>query len=103
MLVARKVALCHMSLHMRISPQCSTGQQFKLNMEKGTTVGARLDEERGVINSNRHYVKSLVEAVLVCAQQGLALREHNDAMGDFSKDPGNFRVLVKLLSKHDES
>ena len=49
-------------------------------------------------------MKALVEAVLVCVQQGLAaLREHNDATGDFSKDPGNFRVLVKLLSKHDES
>ena len=50
-------------------------QQFNMNMEKGTTVGAKLDQERRrVINSNGHYVKALVEAILVCAQQGLALR-----------------------------
>ena len=30
------------------------------------------------------------------------LRGHSDAMEDSSKNPGNFRVLVKLLSKHDE-
>ena len=71
-------------------------------MEKGTTVGARLDQQRRrVINSNRHYVKALVEAI-VCAQQGLALRGHTDAMDDSSKNPVNFRVLVKLLSKYDE-
>ena len=74
-------------------------QQFKLNMEKGTTVGATLDQERRVINNDRHYVKALVEAILVCAQQGLTLKEHSHAMNDSS---GNFRVIVKLLLKHDE-
>ena len=70
-------------------------QQFKLNMEKGTTVGATLDQERRVINNDRHYV----EAILVCAQQGLTLKGHSHAMNDSSS---NFRVLVKLLLKHDE-
>ena len=55
-------------------------------MEKGTTVGARLDQERKrVINSDRNYVKALVEAIHVCAQQGLALRGHSDAMDDYKK------------------
>ena len=72
-------------------------------MEKGTTVGARLDQERKrVINSDRNYVKALVEAIHVCAQQGLALRGHSDAMDDSLKKNGNFRVLVKLLSKCGE-
>ena len=74
-------------------------QHFKLNMEKGTTVGATLDQERRVINNDRHYVKALVEAIIVCAQQGLTLKGHSHAMNDPS---GNFRVIVKLLSKHDE-
>ena len=77
-------------------------QQFKLNVVRGITVGARLDQEgRKVINSNRHYVKALTEAILVCAHQGIALRGHGDSMDDSSKNPGNFRVLVKLLSNHE--
>ena len=92
----------HVSSHAHKSAMLNW-QQFKLNMEKGTTVGARLDQERRrVINSNCHYVKALVEVILVCAQQGLALRGHSDAMDDSSINPGNFRVSVKLLSKHDD-
>ena len=92
----------HVSSHAHKSAMLNW-QQFKLNMEKGTTVGARLDQERRrVINSNCHYVKALVEAILVCAQQGLVLGGHSDAMDDSSINPGNFRVLVKLLSKHDD-
>ena len=92
----------HASSHAHKSAMLNW-QQFKLNVVRGTTVGARLDQEgRKVINSNRHYVKALTEAILVCAQQGIALRGHGDSMDDSSKNPGNFRVLVKLLSKHDE-
>ena len=88
--------MSHVSSHAHKSAMLNW-QQFKLNMEKRTTVGARLEEERSrVLNSNHHYVKALVEAILVCAQQGLALRGHNDVMNDSLKNPGNFRVLVKL-------
>ena len=38
----------------------------------------------------------------MCAQQGLALRGHGDNMDDPNKNPGNFRVLVNLVSKHDD-
>ena len=38
----------------------------------------------------------------MCAQQGKTLRGHSDSMNDAWKNPGNFMVLVKLLSKHDE-
>lgn len=79
-------------------------QQFNLNMARGTTVGARLDQEgRRVISNNRHYVKTLAESILLCAQQGIALRGHGDNMDDSSKNAGNFKAIVKLLSKHDET
>ena len=66
-------------------------QQFKLNTARGTTVGARLDKEgRKIIRNNRHYVKSIAEAILLCAQQGIALRGHEETMEDPSINPGNF-------------
>ena len=56
-----------------------------------------------MITKNRHYVRSLAEIILVCAQQGLTLRGHDDNMDDPNKNPGNFRVLVNLMSKHDDA
>lgn len=77
-------------------------EQFKLNLQRGCTVGERLDNEsKKEIKRNRHYVKSLAEIILTCAQQGLALRGYGDSMDDPSINPGNFKVLVSLLSKHD--
>ena len=61
-------------------------------MARGTTVGARLDQVgRRAISSNHHYVKTLAESILPCAQQGTALRGHGDNMGDSSKNAGNFK------------
>lgn len=78
--------------------------QFKLSMARGTTVGARLDQEgRRVIRDNHHYVKTLAASILLCAYQGIVLREHGHNMDVSSKNAGNFKVIVKLLSKHDET
>ena len=78
-------------------------EQFKLNVAQDETFGARLDREsQNVIKKNRHYVKSVAEACLVCAQGGIALRGHEETMKDSTKNPGNFRALVRLLSRHDE-
>ena len=84
MLVVRKGPWPLMHLHIRI-------------------IGERLDNEgKRMISRNRHYVKSLAEVVLLCAQQGLALRGHGDSMDDPCKNPGNFKVLVNHVSKHDD-
>lgn len=47
----------------------------------------------------------LIECLLFCAQQGIALRGHRESMEDLQKpsmNPGNFRSLVKFLSKHND-
>jgi len=71
-------------------------------MYKGDALLVRLDNEcKKEIKRNRHYVKSLADIILTCAQQGLALTGHGDSMDDASVNPGNFKVLVSLLSKLD--
>ena len=51
-----------------------------------------------VIRKNREYIEALIEVVLYCAQQGIALRGHDES-NDLS-NPGNFKCPVKLLSRH---
>ena len=51
-----------------------------------------------VISDNRKYISILMEAILYCAQQGIALRGHNESQD--SLNPGNFRALMTLLSHH---
>ena len=49
------------------------------------------------------YVKSLLECVLYCAQQGIAFRGHCETnVGDSGINVGNFRALVSLQSRHNE-
>jgi hypothetical protein len=40
-----------------------------------------------------------MEAIMFCAQQGIALLGHRESDEDDS-NPGNFRCLIQLLSRH---
>lgn len=43
----------------------------------------------------------MAEVILTCAQQGIALRGHGDSMDDLASNPGNFKMLLHTLSRHD--
>lgn len=51
-----------------------------------------------VIKENREYINVLMEAIIFCAQQGIAFRGHRE--GEDDSNPGNFRSLIHLLSRH---
>ena len=53
------------------------------------------------IIDNRTYVKALLESLLFCAH-GIALRGHREPMEDSSINPGDFRSLVSLMSRHSD-
>ena len=96
------VLACHES--SRAHKACAlTAEQFRLNMERQCTISQRLSTEyKELVQNNRHYVKCLATVALICAQQGIALRGHGDDMHDPSVNPGNFKVIVNLLSHYDE-
>ena len=81
-------------------------KQFKLSKIKDASIVVLLDRQgKKVIQGNHQYVKALLECLLFCAQQGITLRDHRESMEDLqdpSMNPGNFRSLVKLLSKHND-
>ena len=49
---------------------------------------------------NRHYLKTILEVLLVCSQQEIALRGHDESMKSLSR--GNFLEILKLIASHDE-
>ena len=72
--------------------------QYKLNMLHKTTIS----EQLGLcwnkqIAENRHYmyIRSLVEIVLICSHQEIALRGHKE--GEESMNRGNFLEIPYFL------
>ena len=53
------------------------------------------DHHREVVRRNREVLKSIVECLLFCARQNIALRGHGI-------DEGNFMALIQFRAEHDE-
>lgn len=76
-------------------------EQYKLNHQRGTTIGQRLDNlGKQAIKDNRHFIKTVAAILLVCAKQEIAIRGHDER--EDSKNPGNFLSILKLIAAHDE-
>ena len=76
-------------------------QEYAKNKESRTSVANRLDAARfQLITKNQHYLKKILEVLMVCSQQEIALRGHDESMKSLNK--GNFLEILKLFSIHDE-
>lgn len=77
----------------------ATWKEYETRSKTGDSIGCQLDRMGSkVINENRKYVMCVMEAILYCSQQGIALRGHDESHD--SLNPGNFRSLMTLLSLH---
>ena len=75
-------------------------QEHAKNKESGTSVAKRLDAARSqLIMKNQHYLKMILEVLMVCSQQEITLRGHDASMKSLNK--GNFLEILKLISSHD--
>ena len=76
-------------------------QEFVNNKASGTSIADRLDATRSqLIAKNQHYLKTILEVLLLCSQQEIALRGHDESMK--SPNRGNFLEILKLIASHDE-
>ena len=76
-------------------------REFEVRAKSGNSDAMQLDNMgTQQIGQNRVYVKALMEAVLFSSQQGIAFRGHNE--GEDSLNPGNFKALMTLLSRHSQ-
>ncbi len=74
--------------------------QYKVTVSSGMSVATRLDNARKEqITKNRHYLLSLIHALMFCATQEIALRGHRENTS--SNNKGNFLELVDLLAIYD--
>ena len=53
------------------------------------------------ITENRHILKCIAEAVLLCGRQCIALRGNNENVAS-SGNPGNFLAVLRTIAGHDE-
>ena len=54
--------------------------QYKLNHAQGKTLPERIGKCCSeAIQQNRHYLKTIVEVILLCAKQDLALQGHRES------------------------
>ena len=75
-------------------------EENKHNTSRGTSIAHRLEAGKlQEIQSNRHYLISIVQVLLFCAHQEIALRGHDES--EKSANRGNFLELLHLLAKHD--
>ena len=97
------ILTCHDSKCATHKGSVVAWKQFKLTIANDASIGVHLDRQgKKIIEDNRQYVKALLESLLFCAQQGIALRGHRESMEDSSTNPGNFRSLVSLMSRHND-
>ena len=54
-------------------------------------------------NKNVHVLKSIIETVVFCGKQNLPLRGHRDDRTSSSSNRGNFRVVLEMMAKRDET
>ena len=87
--------------------KCETHKQavtcwndYTINTQGHTTVVHRLDSaQKQLIESNRHYIRTVAKVFLLCAKQDLALRGHRENYE--SKNRGNFKEILTLVANHD--
>ena len=74
--------------------------QYTLNLQQGTTISERMGSAKAQqIESNRHYMKTIAEILLVCSHQEIALRGHRESQTSLNR--GNFREILELVANHD--
>jgi hypothetical protein len=82
---------------------CSADSFVRRVESPETTTVAMIDKTRMAnIERNRAILKSIVEAIVFCGRQCIALRgdSHTEGMNT-EGNPGNFLAVLKLLAKHN--
>lgn len=80
------------------------GQSFLDSVHKPEqNVNNLLDvKRRKNIETNRHIVKCIAEAILFCGRQCIALRGDNEDLSKNSGNVGNFLAALQMIANHDK-
>ena len=91
-------------IHTHARAQCSyasvglaQAHPNKKNTQKRTTIADRLDSARSL--QVQHYIKTVAEVILLCAQQDIGLRGHRESQSSLNR--GNFLEILSLVASQD--
>ena len=71
---------CHDRCKTHMQAEVAWNEYIK-NKASGTSIANRLDAPRSqLIFKNRHYLKTILQILLVCSQQEIALQWHDESM-----------------------
>ena len=74
--------------------------QYRLNSQCGTSIAQRIGTSHSqLVTNNRHYIKSVIEVLLLCGCQEIALRGHRESRSSLKR--GNFLEILHLVASHD--
>lgn len=91
-----------MKLHVNSSGHLFAAERYAsfLATKKQGSVASQLnDAQVTFVAENRQYLKSIVDVVMVCARQGIALRGHRESEDKLNR--GNFLALQDLVAKYN--
>ena len=74
-------------------------KQFKATSQTGSIAEQLWNNRREIIEKNRHYIKTVAEILLLCCQQDVPLRGHDESITSLNK--GNFKEFLSLVANHD--
>ncbi|XP_011407407.1 PREDICTED: zinc finger MYM-type protein 1-like [Amphimedon queenslandica] len=88
------------SLSQRHLNAAAAWADFENNQQSQHSIRSTLSQAwKDQIQNNRHYLMTIVQILLYCAFQEIALRGHRE--GEDSQNRGNFLKLIDLVSRHD--
>ena len=74
--------------------------QYKVAVQHGSTISECLGNARSeMIQKNRHYIKSLIEVLLLCSKQEISMRGIKESNNSVNR--GNLLEILSLIAKHD--
>lgn len=74
--------------------------QYQLNVKHHTSIVHLTDSTWAQVNlNNRHYLKTLVQVILLCDHQENTLRRQRESSGAINR--GNFLEILNLVAAHD--
>ena len=93
------ILVCHNNCHAHRQAVIAW-KQSTINSQRGTSISEQLGSRRAEqVKQNRHYLKTLVEILLLCSHQEIALRGHRES--ELFMNRGNFQEILKLVANHD--
>ena len=76
-------------------------KEYIKNKANHTSIADRMNAARAqLVADNRHYLRTVIEVLLLCSQQEIALRGHDESLKSLNR--GNFIEILKLIAIHDE-